>query len=142
MQKITRKVEVYVTSDGMTFGTESQAQYHEQALIDHEIEKSLVHMELKLEHIYTDVLDGKWTLVSNETQREYLTRKYVDKRNYHYLNGSDNSTLQLGDWVAIRYEQDSYGEKSRDGIITLSFLIEKMQEFIAYANEVTVDGRY
>lgn len=142
IRKITKKmnVDIYTTSDGMEFTLPSQAEYHERHIQDARIYRELHSMELEIP-LFGEILDGKWYMVSNDEQIEYFTRKYTQPKNYVYVNHSNVEKLSLGDWVAIEYEHTEDGKES-SGLVTLSYVIGRMKDFIERAEKVTVDGKY
>lgn len=140
--KTTKKmnVEIYTTSDGMTFTLPSQAEYHERSIQDTRIRRELHSM--KMEFPFLDAaLDGNWYLISNQEQIEYFTRKYTSPNNYDFVNHNRNAKIELGDWVAIEYEIKD-GEREHCGVVTLAYIIEQMKGFISDAEEITVEGKY
>jgi len=143
MHTFTKNMDVtfYQTSDGMTFDIEHRAVEHERYIQDARITSTLTSMELRIPFA-GGLIESQWHLMANQEQIEMFMRKYVDTRNYRYLNDGQKNKLQLGDWVARRYRADEECEKESYGLVTLKYVIEKMQEFIESVEEVTVSGQY
>jgi hypothetical protein len=134
--KKTITVDVW-EAEGLTFDSERQALEYEQRRKDLRIAHNFHKMKL----LYTlNYRLSDWMLIRNEAELEYFNRNF----------GSGNKTiitlnkkkLSLGDWVAKTIREDEDGNEYESGLVTLEYLLSKMEDFVEKAKELTVQGKY
>lgn len=140
----TWNVKVWTTSDGMRHQWESDANRHQQSLEDIKVKDTII--EKKFESpLFTDVISKTWIFIANEDIREYVLRKFAERRdNYYAINNSlfaKKKDVEIGDWVAFGYKNGEDGQE-QDGIFTLRWIYNEMLEFANTINSETVEGKY
>ena len=141
--------EVFYTSDGEKHFSRSMAEYTEKHLWIRNIEKDIVTMKLDIPSNAGFSIAKEWFMYSRPEQFEYYLDKFCSNHSFHINNkyydsssAPSNRILKLGEWISPIVSYDEEGSSNFSGFVTLSYIYEKMQEFIKRVDEITVEGKF